>query len=514
MPSFSIPLSGLNADSQDLSVIANNLANLNTAGYKASVANFQDLFYQQIGTNGSGNPVQVGVGTQIGAIAGQFTQGSIEATGVPTDVAIQGGGFFTLIKGGLQEYTRAGNFSVAANGSLTTVDGGLVQGYEAVNGVLNPNQALGTISIPAGLTSPPKPTSNVALTLNLDSGTPVAPSPASQKTGTGILPSTVLKTGSVLTISDGTNTFTYTTLANDTLNTVINQINANANFTASLSGNSLVITANSGTPITFTTNTLTDAATGTQSEAFVSSSTSTVGTFSTSVAVNDALGASHVLTYTFTKTGANAWNYSISIPAADVGASGNPVVLKTGTMAFNGSGQLTTPAANVAGIAVTGFSDGATNLTFNWQLYDANKAGLLTQVAGTSATSSTLQDGYPTGTLSGFTINSTGIIEGIFSNGQTVPVGQIALATFSDLQGLLRNGSNDFLPTLASGAANIGQAGAAGRGLLAGGSLELSNADIATEFSKLILAERGYEANAKAITTFDQVTQAAINLKQ
>jgi flagellar hook protein FlgE len=514
MPSFSTPLSGLNANSQDLSVIANNLANLNTVGYKAAVANFQDLFYQQIGTNGAGDPVQVGVGTTVSAIGGQFTQGSIESTGVPTDVAIQGGGFFTLSKSGLQEYTRAGNFSVAADGSLTTADGGLVQGYEAVNGVLNPNQTLGTVSIPPGLTSPPKPTSNVALTLNLDSGTAVAPSPASQQTGAGILPATVLRTGSVLAISDGTNAFSYTTLANDTLNNVITAINGNANFTASLSGNSLVISARNGKAITFTTNTLTDAAAGTQAEAFAASGTSTVGTFSTSVAVNDALGASHTLTYTFTKTAANAWNYSVSIPAADVGAVGNPVVLKTGTMAFNGAGQLITPAADVAGIGISGFADGATNLTFNWQLYDANKSGLLTQVAGTSATSSTLQNGYPSGTLSSFTIDSTGIIEGIFSNGQTVPVGQIALATFSNQQGLLRNGSNDFLPTLASGAANVGQPGAAGRGTLTGGSLELSNADIATEFSKLILAERGYEANARAITTFDQVTQAAINLKQ
>jgi flagellar hook protein FlgE len=135
-------------------------------------------------------------------------------------------------------------------------------------------------------------------------------------------------------------------------------------------------------------------------------------------------------------------------------------------------------------------------------------------VAGTSATSSTLQDGYASGTLNSFTIDSGGIIEGIFSNGQTVPVGQIALATFSNEQGLLRNGSNDFLSSLASGAANVGQPGAAGRGTLTGGALELSNADIATEFSKLILAERGYQANARAITTFDQVTQDAINLKQ
>jgi flagellar hook protein FlgE len=120
MPSFSIPLSGLNANSQELSVIAYNLANLNTVGYKDDVTNFEDLFYQQIGTNGAGNPVQVGVGTQISAISGNFTQGSIESTGVPTDVAIQGDGFLTSVNNGLQEYTRAGDLSVAANGALET----------------------------------------------------------------------------------------------------------------------------------------------------------------------------------------------------------------------------------------------------------------------------------------------------------------------------------------------------------------------------------------------------------
>jgi flagellar hook protein FlgE len=111
-------------------------------------------------------------------------------------------------------------------------------------------------------------------------------------------------------------------------------------------------------------------------------------------------------------------------------------------------------------------------------------------------------------------VDNTGTIQGSFTNGQTVPIAQIALATFSNLQGLARSGSNDFTPTLSSGAANIGAAGEAGRGTITGGSLEESNADIATEFSQLILAERGYEANAKAITTFDQVTQDAINLKQ
>jgi len=514
MPSFSTPLSGLNADSQALSVIANNLSNLNTVGYKDSTTNFQDLFYQQIGTNGAGDPVQVGVGTQVSTISGNFTQGSIQATGVPTDVAIQGNGFLVTNNNGVQEFTRAGNLSVAGNGSLETANGGLVQGYEAVNGAISPSQTLGAVSIPQGLISPPNPTSNVAVTMNLNSATPIAPSPASQQSGAGIAPATVLKTGSVLAISDGTNTLSYTTVAGDTLSNVISAINSNPNFTASLSGNSLVISAVSGNPVTFTTNTLTDAAAGTQKETFAASGNSTTGTFNTTVSINDALGGSHVLTFNFTKTAANSWNYSVSIPALDVGKTGAPVVLKTGTMAFNGNGQLTTPAANVTGISIGGFANGASNLTFNWQLFDPNGSALVSQVAATSAASSTQQNGYPSGTLSTYSIDNTGTIQGSFSNGQTVPIGQIALATFSNVQGLSRNGSNEFLPTLSSGVANIGVANAAGRGAITGGSLEQSNADIATEFSQLILAERGYEANAKAITTFDQVTQTAINLKQ
>jgi flagellar hook protein FlgE len=412
MPSFSIPLSGLDASSTGLSVIANNLANLNTVGFKAQRAMFQDLFYQQIGTSGSGNPVQVGVGTSVSGISSQLAQGSIQTSGVPTDVAIQGAGYFIGNKAGEILYTRAGNLSIGANGQLLTQDGAAVQGYPAVNGVINPNATLSPLSIATGTTNPPKATGNVQLTMNLDSGTAIGSS------------------------------------------------------------------------------------------------------FSTAVIVNDALGATHVLTYNFTKTAANAWSYTITIPGADVGVVG-PSTVKSGTLTFNGSGQLLTPAAIPATvIAVTGLADGASNLTFNWNLYAANGGGLLTQVAGPSATSATQQDGYSSGSLINFTIGSDGVIQGVFSNGQTNPLGQIALASFANEQGLIRNGTNEFLVSLASGAANVGAPGTGGRGTLSGGALEQSNVDIATQFAQLIVTERSYQANAKSITTFDQVTQTAINLVQ
>jgi flagellar hook protein FlgE len=411
MPSFSIPLSGLDASSTELAVIANNLANLNTVGFKGQNTLFQDLFYQQIGTSGSGDPVQVGVGASVAAINSDLTQGSVQTSGVPTDVAIQGDGFFIANKAGETLYTRAGDFSISASGQVLTQDGALVEGYPAVNGVINANATLGPLSIATGTTNPPKATANVLLTANLDSGTAVG------------------------------------------------------------------------------------------------------GSFSTSVNVTDSLGATHVLTYNFTKTAANTWTYSITIPGADVGAA-NPVTVSTGTLTFNGSGQLISPAANVAGITISNLADGASNLTYNWNLYSATGSGLLTQVAGPSATSATQQDGYSSGSLISFTIGSNGVIQGVFSNGQTTPLGQIALASFANEQGLIRNGSNEFLSSLASGAANVGAPGTGGRGTLSGGALEQSNVDIASQFAQLIVAERSYQANAKSITTFDQVTQTAINLVQ
>jgi flagellar hook protein FlgE len=410
MPSFSIPLSGLNGSSSSLSVIANNLANLNTVGYKGQRTLFQDLFYQQIGTSGSGNPIQQGVGVTISGISADLTQGNIQSSGVPSDVAIQGNGYFVASKSGEIVYTRGGNFSIGSNGQLLTADGAAVQGYPAVNGVVNPNSTIGPLTIATGTTNPPKPTGNVQLTLNLASGTPVA------------------------------------------------------------------------------------------------------GAFSTSVAVFDSLGGSHVLTYNFTKTSANNWTYGITIPAADVGAAGAPVSVKTGTLTFNGAGQLTAPAANVTGITVTGLADGASNLTFNWNVFDASGNGLVSQVAGTSATSTTQQDGFSSGSLVNYLIGADGTIQGTFSNGQTSALGQIALASFTNQQGLSRNGSNELLASLSSGQANVGVPGTGGRGTLSGGALEQSNVDIATQFAQLIVAERSYQANAKSVTTFDTVTQTAINL--
>lgn len=415
MPNFSIPLSGLTADATALSAIANNLANQNTTGYKDTQVLFSDLFYQNLGTTGAGNPIQIGAGAAVGSMPSMFTQGSVQSTGVPTDVAIQGDGFFAVQQNGVISYTRAGDFSVDSNNFLVTSSGQQVLGYPAANGVVNTGGAVAPIQIGAGTISPPTATGNVQITTNLD---------ASATAGTA---------------------------------------------------------------------------------------------YSTPVTIYDSLGTSHTLTFTFTNTGPNAWSYSLSLPPGDyTPAAGSTLpagVVAQGNLTFNGNGVLTSPAGNVTGITVPNLTDGASNLTFNWNLYNGTTP-TLTQVAAPSSTSSTQQDGSASGTLTDFNIGSDGTITGSFTNGTTAPLGQIALASFADEQGLQRLGDTDYAQTLASGQAVIGIPGTAGRGTLSGGALELSNVDIATEFANLIVAQRAFEANAKAVTTFDTITQDTINLKQ
>jgi flagellar hook protein FlgE len=238
------------------------------------------------------------------------------------------------------------------------------------------------------------------------------------------------------------------------------------------------------------------------------------GTFSTPVTVYDSLGNSHVLTFNFTKSSAGDWNYQITIPAADVGGTGNPQVVGTGTLQFGPDGNLITPSANVQGISVPGLADGAKTMSLNWQLFSSPGTAVITQTAEPSAASGQTQNGYSAGTLQTYSINSSGVIDGALSNGQTVALGQITLATFANYDGLTNLGSNDYQTSLASGAASVAAPGTGGSGTLDGGSLEASNVDIATAFTQLIEAERGYEANAKAITTADDVMQASINLIQ
>lgn len=241
-------------------------------------------------------------------------------------------------------------------------------------------------------------------------------------------------------------------------------------------------------------------------------------TFSASVTIYDSKGAPHTVTIDFTHNGLvggnDQWAYSASLPGADVEPpQATPYVLGTGTVEFDGSGTLVVPAADVA-FTTPQFSNGADPMTFTWEIYDDDGVPSITGYPIASATSSTNTDGYPPGNLTSLMVDQDGLIQGVFDNGQVEQMGQLAIATFNNSQGLLRLGSNLFSETNASGAPSIGAANTGGRGSVTGSALESSNVDIATEFTNMLVFERGYQANSRIITTSDEVIQEALSLKR
>jgi flagellar hook protein FlgE len=233
------------------------------------------------------------------------------------------------------------------------------------------------------------------------------------------------------------------------------------------------------------------------------------------VTLYDSLGAAHQATVTFTKTAVNTappspsatWSYSIALPAGEATGSAGT----TGTLTFDGSGNLTNPTGTISGISFTGLSDGASDMSFSWNLNGAAGSSI-TQTASSSNVAGATQDGYASGSYQGFSVDGNGIVDASFSNGQKQVIGQVAVATVANQQGLQATNNTAYLATLASGSAVIGTAGSAGRGTIEGQALESSNVDVSTEFSALIVAQRAFEANSKSVTTFDQATQEAINM--
>jgi flagellar hook protein FlgE len=239
-----------------------------------------------------------------------------------------------------------------------------------------------------------------------------------------------------------------------------------------------------------------------------------VGPVST-LAVYDSLGASHELTVSYTKTATNQWSYQVTIPTGDVAAGGaGTTVVGAGTLAFNGNGTLDTVNSTIGPMNIPTFADGATGNQALTGPFGPVANPSITQTSSANSTSATAQDGYPSGTMLGYSIGSDGSIQGTFSSGKTLALGQVAIATFANNQGLSAIGNNDFQATVASGNAVLGTAGTGGRGTITGGAVEQSNVDVATEFSKLIVAQQAYSASAKAVTTFHEVEQATMQMLQ
>jgi flagellar hook protein FlgE len=410
--SMSSALSGMRAHQQMLDVVGNNISNVSTTGFKSSAVVFQDVLTQVVAgagapsTEAAGtNPAQIGLGVRVAGVAQSMTQGALESTGRAGDMSIQGDGFFVLQQNGTETFTRAGNFTIDALGRLATIDGALVQGWQANGtGAINSNLPIGEVVIRVGDQLPPNQTTAIRLGGNI---------PA-------------------------------------------------------------------------------DAAIG--------------ATYDTAVSIFDTAGNQTLLQLTFTKTAANAWTTT-----AAYGPASTPLALTDGGLTFDANGELTAPVdhdINIAGGVIPGYA-GAITIS----LGATGEAGRVTQYAGKRSVVVTEQDGFASGVLQSYAVSPDGTMVGTYSNGRTQNIAQVALAVFGNPEGLERIGGV-WRQTANSGLPQVGVPNAGGRGQINPSTLELSNVDLAQEFTNLIVAQRGFQANSRVITTSDDLLNEIVNLKR
>jgi len=401
-------ISAIEAQQTSIDVIGNNIANVNTTAYKAGQVTFEDQLSQTIqgasapaANVGGVNSQQVGLGVKVGAISTQMAQGGLQSTTSPTNMAIQGNGFFMLGGSGGVTYTRDGSFSLDSNGNLVnSSNGSYVLGWKAdPNGNIDATKQItpaSHLSIPVGGLTAVQPTSAVAFGGNLSA-----------------------------------------------------------------------------------------------------ESTSATPAYTRTVKVYDSLGEPANVTLSFTRAAAaNTWNWSAS---GDAGAAG------TGTISFDNTGKQT---ASTGTLSLTPTDGAATGQTITPDFTG------VTQIDGVSGAAPTSQNGYAPGTLQSFSVDETGTISGVFNNGLTRVLGQLALADFPNASGLQRAGSDAFTTTINSGLPTVGQALTTSLGKISTGYLEQSNVDLSSEFTNLIVAQRGFQANTKIVSTVDQLLNEVIQMKQ
>jgi flagellar hook protein FlgE len=419
-------ITGLRAHQQMMDVTGNNIANVNSSGYKSQTAVFESVISQSVknpgapvaaGDNaaarGGVNGVQIGLGVQLAGVSTNFGQGSSQLTGVSTDFAIQGSGFFTTNNGTENLFTRAGSFTLDGNGRLVSPDGSIVQGYMAdATGVVNPNAAPEDVSLPVAKLLP-----------------------------------------------------------------------AVASTTMEMGGN-LSADAEAGTTVT------------------------------SSITTYDVLGAESATTATFTKL-AGDYEWSVTLTAPD-GLPGDAVAVT-----FDATGVLTVPVAAAGTNTIAVLNRPAVLAAVGPPVVTAVPEGNfevdvtgLTQYSTSSSFGITEQNGAGVGALTTFTTTSDGQLIGIFSNGQKQALAQLAIATFNNPDGLEKVGDTSYRTTVNSGVALIGAATVGGRGSIQGGTLEMSNVDLASEFTNLIVAQRGFAANSRTMTAADEMLQELMSIKR
>lgn len=477
---LSIALSALQAQSEGIDTTGNNLANMNTTGFKGSTADFEDLMSQYMGV-GAGMAVGTGVSRPINQQI--FTQGPLESSSSPLATAIQGNGFFVVNDpSGSQLFTRDGNFKISDTGVLQTQTGENVQGWVvSPNGTVNTNTVPGNIALPLGAVLPPQTTQNFSIAANLNSNT---------------LPGNPWSTtvGAVDSLGN-THQLTVTFSPAATANTW--------NYQVTIPGTDLT----AGVPQTTatTTNGSTSITVASATNIGVGQSVSGAGIPAGTV-VAAVSGTTITLSNAATATGA-------SVPLT-FGTTMN-LLPTAGTLSFNPDGTLQSSTTSPIALTVPGLADSASignSGVVNWNLFDPNGSALLTQYGTASGVSATVQDGSLAAQLTSVAIQNGGTVVASFSNGKQMVEAQLALASIQNPDSLVNVGNNNFGVTAATAAPAIGQPQTGGRGEILGGQLEGSNVDMATEFTNLITYQSGYQASSRVITTVDQMTQDLMNL--
>lgn len=557
-------LSGLTAAARNLDVIGNNISNVNTTAYKSNRMLFASQFSRNISlgsvpseNTGGTNPAQIGLGVTIAGTQRNFNNGSLQTTGDQRDLAVEGDGFFVVNRGDQQYYTRAGAFRQNSTNDLVTISGERVMGYGVDNQFKIAQGTLVPLNLPVGELRLAEPTKNVRFSGNLNAGG-VMPSRGSQSilgalntiaTGNPVATATDLLTdidnpnvvGTQALFSVGQSiqlknaekggktlpTAAYTVTATSTVQDLMNffrdalGINTSAGTNpdgttpgVAINGTGqIVITGNSGTANDILVETgdirqLDSAGLLVGSGSPISAGkikTADGESIRTTFVAYDSLGnaVSTDLTMVLDSRSVNGttWRYYIDCPD-DARAA---ISLGTGTVAFDNAGRQLTDTP--IGISIDRTGTGAQS-PLDIQLAFTSSSSLVTSLTSTrSELAAVYQDGTPIGTLSSFSVGNDGIITGAFTNGLTRTIGQVALATFSNPEGLVDIGSNLFATGPNSGTPVVTTPLNLGTGRVVGGSLELSNVDLADEFIKLIQTQTGYSAASRVITTTDQLLQ-------
>jgi flagellar hook protein FlgE len=567
-------LSGLSVNQQQLAVIGNNIANSNTTAFKASRVLFTTEAYvtQDPGSPASSNfggtnPSQTGLGATVGSIQTDFTAGSIQSTGQDTDMAINGAGFFVVQSSAGQQFTRNGAFALNSANQLVTTDGAFVQGYGVDSNYNLTTSQLQNITIPLNTATTAQQTQNIPFTGNLDAGGAVATTGSILTSGDlttlggGVTPtSTTLLTniasasndtvpmfanGDTLTLNAARGgaaispPLTFTITSTSTLQDLQDfmtqgmQIDTSvpppggspapgATLAAGAAPNSvdLNIVGNAGTA---------NALTSINNLALLSTTGAGVPPAFTVVATanGDSIDSSNMIAYDSlgnsvnvdvtatlqsTSDAGTVWQFIATSPDngnASTFVQGTPAsaIVGEGTIMFNSSGQIVSSTGNTISIDRAG--SGATSpmqvdLNFNQMSALSTNTNVAESFLGSP-------DGEPTGTLESFKIDGNGVITGTFNNGVQRTLGQVALATFANQEGLTEDGNNMYSAGSNSGLPSISVAGVGGAGTIVGESLEQSNVDLSTEFVNLIMASTGFSASSRVITTADQLVQDLLN---